>query len=225
MVFIFFWARSHCEFNLRAFSPPIFRESLAYGVPLVFSEISFISLAFADRLMLLPLLGNSYAKVAVYNYGYDLAMYIGDFLAYSLIPAFQPVANRIYETEGRQAALALQRQVLRGLYYAAAAIGVGLMFVGPDLLLLIAGEDKTSSGPIFKWIGINYALYPIFIIMAYGLNLAKKTRIISVIVFSAALLNIAQFLVDTPAGYHGRRLGHTRLLLPDGRAANGLLSG
>ena len=186
------WAVRHCDFDLRSFSPRIFRESLGYGLPLVLSEISFILLAFADRMMFaMPRYRISLDQVGVFGIGYDLAMYIGDFLAYSLIPAFLPVANRVYETEGQAAALALQRQLLHILYYVAAAITVGLIFVGPDLLIVCAHPKNAPSAPIFQWIGINYVFYPIFIVMAYGLNLKKRTKVISAVVLASAAVNIA----------------------------------
>lgn len=203
LIYYIHWGRRHCDFGLRAFSPRIFREGMAYGLPLVWSEISFIMLAFADRLMMIPL-GCTYAQVGIYTVGYGLAMMGGDLVMYSMLAAFQPMANRLYETEGREAALALQRQVLRMLYYLAAAVAVGMALVGRDFLILLAGPAKADAVPVFQWIGINYMIYPIFGVMAYGLNLTRKTRVIARIVLGAATLNIAlNFLLIPRLGIMG----------------------
>lgn len=197
MLFYIEWCRSRCELGLSSFSPPIFREAMAFGLPLVWSEISFILLAFADRLMMVPL-GCSMEQVGIYTIGYGLAMIAGEFIMFSLLPAFQPMANRLYETQGREAALRLQRQLLRGLYYMAAAISTGLALVGRDFLILWAGPSKASATPVFQWIGINYVIYPIFGVMAYGLNLTKRTKVIALVVLWSAALNIALNFVMIP---------------------------
>lgn len=197
LVYYYRWSRRHCDFGLRAFSPAILREGLAYGLPLVWSEISFILLAFADRLMMRPL-GCTLGQVGIYTVGYSLAMIAGELIANSLLPAFQPLANRLYETQGREAALALQRRVLRLIYYVAAAVSVGLALVGRDFLILWAGQAKAGAAPVFQWIGINYVVFPIFGVMAYGLNLTRKTRVIARIVLGAAALNIALNFVLIP---------------------------
>ena len=197
LAFYYDWSRTHCEFGLRSFSRAIFREGMAYGLPLVWSEISYILLAFADRLMMVPL-GCNLEQVGIYSVGYGLAMIAGDFIMFSLLPAFQPMANRLYETQGLAAALRLQRQLLRMLYYMVAAVATGLALVGHDFLVLWAGPEKAAAAPVFQWIGINYVIFPIFGVMAYGLNLTKRTKVIAVVVLWSAGLNVVLNFVMIP---------------------------
>ena len=197
VLFLAWWGLRNCDFNLRAFSPALFRQSLLYGLPLVLSEFSFILLAFADRVMLMPL-GCSKDELGVYTIGYGLAMFVGTFITNALIPAYQPVANRIYETQGREAVVRLQRQLLRILYYAAVAIAVGMLFVGRDLVVFYCGQKYADAAPVFQWIGFNYVLYPIFLILSYGLNLTKKTAVISWIVLFSAAVNIGLNFILIP---------------------------
>ncbi len=183
------WARRNCHFDPRSFSGDLFRQSLRFGLPLVASEISFILLAFADHVMLRYYHGNT--AVGVYSIGYGLAITVGVVLRFPLEPAFQPVANRLYETKGIQPVLGLQRRVLHLLLYAVCAITAGLLAVGRDFFLLISGAEKASSAPIFVWIAVNYTLFTVLIVWTHGLTLLKRTNRILLAVGGAALLNVA----------------------------------
>ncbi|MCL5269005.1 MAG: polysaccharide biosynthesis C-terminal domain-containing protein [bacterium] len=185
------WILRNGEFARRDFSLPLLKESWNFGMPLIISEISLILLAFADRIMLKQFIKvDAFTQIGVYTIGYGLAMYIGVFMRSSLLPAFQPVANRIYETEGLPPVLAMQRRLLCVLYYATAALTVGLIFVGPDLLVICAGDKNAPSARVFQWVGINYLFFPIFIVASHGLVLVKRTRVISFVVASATAVNI-----------------------------------
>jgi O-antigen/teichoic acid export membrane protein len=189
LIYLVRWARIHCEFDRKAFSPAILKESFSFGMPLVVSEISLILLAFVDRVVLKHFTG-SFSQVGIYTIGYSLAMYVGIFMRSSLLSAYQPVVNRVYETQGSLAFLSLQRRMMRVMIYASLSICIGLYFVGQDVLVLFAGRDKAAAGPVFQWIGANYVCTPLFAVAAYGLTLRKRTRLISVIVVSSTLLNL-----------------------------------
>ncbi len=47
-----------------------------------------------------------------------------------------------------------------------------------------------ESESVFKWVGLNYVLQPLFMIIAYGLILRKKTRLMSAIIIISTLVNI-----------------------------------
>jgi O-antigen/teichoic acid export membrane protein len=197
LVWLLAWAWRHCDIRIRSFDSGLFGQGVAFGVPLVFSEISMILLAFVDLLMLRYFLG-SFDSVGIYKIGYSLAMYISLFLQTSLYAAFVPVANRIYESEGVGPLLLLKQSMVRALTYICLAVIFGLFIVGGDLLVLISGQAHVASIPIFKWIGLNYALQPLFMVLAYGLILRKKTKIISYIVIIATLVNILLNLLLIP---------------------------
>jgi O-antigen/teichoic acid export membrane protein len=192
--YMLWWLTHNCELNIRAFKPSIFRESLMFGLPLVISEISLILLAFADRLMLNKYLPGDARfvkeQLGVYGIGYTLAMYIGTFMRASLTSAYQPVANRLYQHHGTAAVRRFKHKLLKVLVYASLALMVGLLLAGKQVVHLFAGTDKLDAAPVFVWVGINYALMPIFNVAGYGLILTRKTSIIAWVVLVSAIINI-----------------------------------
>src|SRR6476469_5940169 len=67
---------------------------------------------------------------------------------------------------------------------------VGLVVVGADALLLMAGNDKTASAPVFVLIGIVYTLDGLLSICGAGLLLLKRSRSVLLLTLSAAVLNV-----------------------------------
>jgi O-antigen/teichoic acid export membrane protein len=131
-----------------------------------------------------------FAAVGVYTIGYGLALNISNLLNYALYNAYTQVSVREYETKGPAAVVRTKRAVLHGLVYFCTAMIVGLVVVGRDALLLMAGNDKTASAPIFVLIGIVYTLDGMFGICGAGLLLLKRSRTVLLLTLGAAVLNV-----------------------------------
>jgi O-antigen/teichoic acid export membrane protein len=184
-----FWLRRNVPLRARYFERGEYANGLRYGLPLVLNEIAATLLAFADRLMLRQLLVD-FAAVGVYTIGYGLALNINNLFNLALYNAYTQVSIREFETNGAAAVLRTKRAVLHGLVYFCVAMIVGLVVVGGDALLLMAGNDKTASAPIFVLIGIVYTLDGMFGICGAGLLLLKRSRSVLLITLGAALFNV-----------------------------------
>lgn len=169
-----------------------------YGVPMMANEFSAILLSFVDRLMLRHMLG-AFAPVGVYTIGYGLALNINTLLQNALFTAFTQVSVRQFETEGPEAVVRTKRTLLHVLVYVVVAMCVGLITVGGDALLLLAGPDKSESAPVFVLIGINYALDGLFGICFTGLLLYKRSGAVLAQTLAATVLNVLLNLVWIPA--------------------------
>ena len=79
-----------------------------------------------------------------------------------------------------------------------------------------------ESESVFKWVGLNYVLQPLFMIIAYGLILRKKTRLMSAIIIISTLVNIPLNLnwIPPPLWWHWVGLGDAGKLRPDGPSAD-----
>jgi O-antigen/teichoic acid export membrane protein len=196
-VYAWWWFLKHYRFSPRAFNRDLFRQGFLYGMPLVFSEISMVLLAFVDRVMLKSMLGN-YESVGVYYLGYSLAMNFGVILGSTTYQAFAPVANRMYDSEGAERVRALKHRVVKALSFVAVLICCFLLVIGGDFFTLLAGAEKAASVPVFQWIGFNYALMPIFSVAAYGLMLVKRSKVIAGITMIATVFNVLLNLVLIP---------------------------
>jgi O-antigen/teichoic acid export membrane protein len=197
LVVIWWWFLKDEKPAPRRFDRGLFFQGMAFGMPLVLSEISMVLLAYVDRVMLKSMLG-SFEEVGVYYLGYGLAMNFGTILGATTYQAFSPVANRLYETEGDEAVRRLKHRVVKALAYVAVLACCFLLVIGRDFFILLAGADKAASVPVFQWIGFNYALTPIFNVAAYGLVLVRRSKVIASVTVAATLLNVALNYVLIP---------------------------
>lgn len=191
------WARRNLSFSMKALDVPAMLDSWRYGMPLVANEIAFIVLISVDRVMLKEMTGD-FEAVGIYTIGYALAMQVNILMQASLYEAFVPVANRIHDSEGAGGVQALKRRILLPMTYASIGIAALILGVGNEAMVALSGPTKAASGPVFVAIGVTFALFPLIDIAGYGLLLRKKSMLVLVTTFAAALFNIALNLVLIP---------------------------
>jgi len=192
------WVRKNLRFSRELVDFGQFRASLAYGMPLVVNEIATVLLISIDRLMLKGML-DDFAAVGIYTIGYSLALQVSMLMNSALSESFIPVANRTYETHGPTGVRELKSKVLFPMTYASIGVGVAIWCVGSEAVQAISGADKAASGPVFAWIGMMYALYPLLDIGGYGLLLHKRSMTLLGLTVFVALLNIGLNLWLIPA--------------------------
>jgi len=183
------WLRKSLPLHLRDAERGSYLEGLRYGLPLVANEIATNLLSFADRLMLRQMLGD-FAAVGTYTIGYGLALNINNLFNFALYNAYTQVSIREYETSGAEAVVRTKRKVLHLLVYVTVAMSVGLLCAGPDVLLLMAGNDKDASVPVFVVTGIVYTVDGLFGICGAGLLLLKRSRTVLLLTLGSAALNV-----------------------------------
>ena len=191
------WLRRRVPMHARDAQRGAYLEGLRYGLPLVANEIATNLLSFADRLMLRQML-RDFAAVGTYTIGYGLALNINNLFNFALYNAYTQVSIREYETKGPEAVVRTKRAVLHLVVYVTVAMIAGLLCVGSDVLLLMAGADKLDSVPVFVVTGIVYAVDGLFGICGAGLLLLKRSRTVLLMTLGSALLNIALNLVWIP---------------------------
>ena len=197
-LFYVHWVRKHLRFARELVDFGQFRAALAYGMPLVVNEIATVLLISIDRLMLKGML-DDFAAVGIYTIGYSLALQVSMLMNSALSESFIPVANRTYETDGPAGVRELKSKVLFPMTYASIGVGVAIWCVGSEAVQAISGADKAASGPVFAWIGMMYAMYPLLDIGGYGLLLHKRSMTLLGLTVFVALLNIALNLWLIPA--------------------------
>ena len=178
-------------------------EGVRYGVPMGANEVAYIVLGFVDRLMLKQQL-HGFLPVGIYTIGYGLALKINVMLHAALGVAYNQVSIRLYETEGPRAVVVAKQRVLNVLVYVVAALFVGTLVVGPDLLLLLSGHDKFRSAPVFVWVTVTYVVSGLLGLCASGLVLHKRSGTIFSLTICAAIVNIVLNYFWIPTyGYMG----------------------
>lgn len=163
---------------------------LAFGLPMMFNELSAAMFGVADRIMLRTLTGSLH-DVGVYTIGYGLAMAVGTLVGVTLNQAFTPTAVRRFENEGAAAVVALKRSLL-DLWMLAVAIATALLLcVGDAFLVCLAGVAKAESAPVFVIVAITLVWYSLFEIAQYGLLLQRRATRYLLITLLATALNLA----------------------------------
>lgn len=180
------WCRSRFATPSRA---PIM-AGLAFGLPMMLTEMTSVLFAFADRVLLKSLTGG-FVEVGIYTIGFGLAMAVTAVMGQTLTEAFTPTAIRLYSTRGSEAVVALKRDMLDVWVLAVALVTALLLCVGQDFFIILAGQDKAASAPVFVAIAMTMSWYSLFSIAQYGLLLQRRALRFFLITLSAALFNIA----------------------------------
>jgi O-antigen/teichoic acid export membrane protein len=164
----------------------ILREMLSFSLPLVLTSVSGIILNITDRYSLRFL--SDMANVGVYSLGFKIANTIRVFLVTSVNLALQPMIFKMMNDPGNKR---FYSKVMTYFTY-------GLMFFVLFFSLFAPEIVKVISSNMQYWEA--YKIIPILSLsmlfsmlrdVAYtGLNIAKKTRTIAVLILSAAMVNI-----------------------------------
>ncbi len=159
---------------------------LAFGLPMMASELSGVVFGMADRILLRGLTG-SLEQVGVYTIGFGLAMALGTLLGASLNQAFTPAALRRYELDGAASVWALKQRMLDAWVYVVALCTALLLCGGADAMVLLAGASKAASAPVFVIIGVCLVWHSLFEVANYGLLLQRRAmRYLRVILTATA---------------------------------------
>jgi len=139
----FIWFLKNYNINFKKTSWDLSVKLLKFGIPLVFYELSFLLLTYADRYMIMAFRGES--ELGLYSAGYNLAMYIGNALALSLGYAITPLYVKIYENEGREKT---EKFLSKSMYYILIFVitfSVGYYAVSKDLFIVLASKKYEEA--------------------------------------------------------------------------------
>lgn len=190
MAFYFGWARRNLHFARSRMDAAELRQSFAYGMPLVATEILAVALVSVDRIMLKNLSGD-FAVVGIYSVGAALAMQVHMFMNLTVFESFTPAANRVFTTDGAAAVRALKRTMLMPMTYAAIGVAILLWTLGTDLIIALSGAGKVQSGPVFELMGAMNAILPVMLVCGFGLVLERRTKTVLALMCVAVAVNAA----------------------------------
>lgn len=184
------WFRRWCRGRLIQPTRAPVVAGLAFGIPMMFTELITVLFGFADRI-LLRVLTDSFTEVGIYTIGYGLAMAVSAVMGQTLNEAFLPTALRLYKSTGARAVVGLKREMLDIWVLVVGLASAMLLCVGQEFLILLAGQDKAESAPVFVAIAIAMVWNSLFTIAQYGLLLQRRPLRVLVITVAATVLNLA----------------------------------
>jgi O-antigen/teichoic acid export membrane protein len=181
---------------------PLWFSLMAFGVPMLGSELATVVLTMSDRFLIQSHLGAQ--SLGIYAATYNVCDHLRSALLGALVGAALPRCMIVWETEGREG---LQRFLSRFMHtYASVALfSVALIAaVGGDLMVVLASKKYAEGGPLAGWIMAGLAVQTVGSIAAVGILIAKRTVLAMTLLVFGGLFSIGANLVLIPAfGLHG----------------------
>lgn len=190
------WSVPKKDIRVRYCNGALFGAMLVYGVPMLGTEVSTSLIGVTDRYVIGVMLGIE--GVGQYTSAFTLVEYAQAVITAALATSALPIFLRIDAENGRVAASEFISSALR--FYAIAAMPlIALMAVaGESMLTFLAGSKYAAGASIMPWASAGLGVHGAFVLLASGLYLGKRTRLMFALLFATALANVILSLLLVP---------------------------
>jgi len=172
------------------------KEYLAFGLPTVPGNLSSWIVNSSDRYVIGAFLGTAF--VGYYAPGYALGNIISMFMA-PLAFMLPPVLSKYYDEHNIRAVKTVLRYALKYFLLVAIPSVFGLSLLSKPLLIVLSTPEIASQGyMITPIIAMSSLVFGMYVVIAQGIVLAKKTKITGTIWMIAATLNLGLNIVFVP---------------------------
>jgi O-antigen/teichoic acid export membrane protein len=192
-VVLFYWFFRNFSVNPSKVSKELNLKLIKFGTPLLLTELSFLVVSYADRYLIVAYLGGE--ALGLYSVGYNLAMYIGNIVTFSLSYAIVPIYVEIYGVEGRKKTEEFLERSLRYLLMFIIPMWIGYVAISKDFFITLASEKYAMAARFSPLVLLAYFFLAVNTILNAGLYLKKKTFTLFIVSFSAIVLNISMNLI------------------------------
>lgn len=142
-IVLFQWFLKRYRIDPTKISKDLNLKILKFGIPLLFSELSFLLMSYADRYIIVALYGET--VLGLYSVGYNLAMYIGNIIMFSLSYAIVPIYVEIYEKDGKEKTEDFLKKSMHYLIIAVIPMCLGYFAISKDLFITLASEKYSTA--------------------------------------------------------------------------------
>jgi O-antigen/teichoic acid export membrane protein len=196
------WMLKGASFEFGQFSWPMLKAMVAFGAPLIGTEVASVVLSMGDRYVIQHVLGVE--ALGVYAASYNLCDYVKLVLLVSIAAAVLPMILRIWEGQGAAAARAFLERFFNVYFLIAIPAVVGIAAVAPELLSVLASSKYRAGAELMHVLMLGMAFEAVVVACSAGLYVGKKSTTILFLGGSAALLNIVLNVLLVPRyGLHG----------------------
>ena len=162
LFFLIYFFRKKIKITLANFSPPIFKDSIKYGFPLVWAELGHLVLNYADRYLIQLYSGS--ISLGLYTAGYDLATYATEAIIYPIAYAMEPIYMNILVNKGEEETKVFFTKLFRFFLLIIFPVAFGFIAVRKDLLVFLASSKYVEAYTIIPYVVIGQAIYACSII-------------------------------------------------------------
>lgn len=158
-------------------------EMLSFCGPLVPSSLGIFVLTYADRISITSIM--TLADLGVFGIGYRIASVVSVIMV-GFQGAITPLIYARYKDDNTPSELA---RLFRSFVFGALIIASGLSIFSREILMILTMPQYYSAGRVIPFLVVATFLSSMYVFMP-GLAIAKKTKVMALINFLGALLNI-----------------------------------
>lgn len=175
------------------------KTAVAYGFPMVFSGIGYILFSMSDRFMLSQFA--TAEETGKYSFGYKIAfivMIIVQSIGVGYLPSF-------YQQEKAENNARYYRKMLTYFTFSMSYLILAFLFVYQPLLKpFITNQDYWAGLNVVPVLALGFVIMGMNYFSNVGIVLKKRTKLLLIPTFAAAILNIVLIYISIPyLGYFG----------------------
>ncbi|MGD8780745.1 MAG: oligosaccharide flippase family protein [Ignavibacteria bacterium] len=176
------------------FEKDLVKESLKFGIPLIFSTLAMNFLNWSDRYVL-KLLTN-YSTLGLYELGYKTAGILNMFFIVPFNLTLMPLAYKFYKQEGDKL---FYSKILTFFSFVLFWGGLALSVFGKEVIQIFALDSSYYPAyEVVPLLTLSYCIFGVSLVTMLALYLTGKTNTLAVIFAICSLLNIALNFVLIP---------------------------
>ena len=176
------------------FSASLLKQMLRYGIPIVPASLAFWVFASSDRVLLSNL--SSLEQVGLYAIANQVANLM-NMLISSLQQAWTPQAVQIYETQVEQAPR-VYAQIMSYILLVFGVVAVLVATGGREVLIILSSAAYHPAAQAIGPLALGFVFYASAQVTFLGISLKKKTVLLGLVPWGAALINIVLNLIFIP---------------------------
>lgn len=182
--------------DLREASYDLFKNSLKFGFPLMWTELSVIFLDSGDRILIQYFLG--YAAVGYYAAAYGIAQYVYDLLVTPLNMSLMPICMDIWVDKGEEETKKFLSSSLRHFVSVTVFIVLISALTAHDLVVILASAKFAQAASLLPLLVFSLVLATLHTFFRVGLMIRKRPQVVAVMTALSMVLNITLNVVLLP---------------------------
>ncbi len=167
------------------YSSPALRRMLAFGLPLMFSNMAVFTLNFADRFFLQHL--RSLDVVGIYAVGYKFAFMLNFLLVQPFYTMWQ---SRMYVAHQNPRHRLIFRQMCTLYSVLLISAGLTLAVFSPEIVRFMVGPRFAGCQEVIPVVALAYVFYGLGYFAETGMFLRDRTKLVGLLGACAAVLNL-----------------------------------
>jgi O-antigen/teichoic acid export membrane protein len=170
------------------FDLTLLRAGLAFGLPLIFYELSSIILDASDRVLVRFYAGAN--SLGFYSVAYGMSDYVNNLLIVPINLALIPICMRLWNNEGQERTSEFLSRGLDLFLMASAGIFAVVVATCRDAVTLFASSKYRGAEVLLPFLVAGLLIYTSHAFVAAGLMIHKDTRVMAKVLGYSALFNI-----------------------------------